>query len=378
MTETLPTAGVALRSLIASDGRLRLSLMQAPVVSPADDEVVIRMTAAPVNPSDLGMLLGPTDPQTLALDRTVQGPEITGAVPQARLASVAARLDSPMAVGNEGAGLVVETGSDARALLGRKVAVFGGAMFAQYRTIAASDCLLLPDETTPAEAASAFVNPMTALGMVETLKTQGHTGLVHTAAASNLGQMLNRLCLKDGIPLVNIVRSPDQAAILRQIGAVHVCDSTAATFIDDLTEAVAAAGATLAFDAVGGGLLAGQILGAMEVAAGRKPAAYSRYGSTTFKQVYIYGGLNTGPTEIARTFGMAWSAGGWLLTTFMATLSPERLQALKARIADELTTTFASRYTAEVTLEAFLDPALLAQAARRATGEKILIDLAGS
>jgi NADPH:quinone reductase-like Zn-dependent oxidoreductase len=294
-------------------------------------------------------------------------------VPAQFMRAMAARLDQSMPVGNEGAGVVVQAGADARHLLGRVVAVAGGSMFAQHRTLRAADCLVLPEGATSIQGASAFVNPMTALAMTEVMRREGHKALVHTAAASNLGQMLNRICIADGIGLVNIVRSPEQAAILRDIGAVHVCDSSTESFVTDLTEALVATGATLAFDAIGGGKLAGQILNAMEAAASRSGGAYSRYGSSTHKQVYIYGGLDMRPTELNRAFGMAWGVGGWLLTTFFGVVGRETVQAMKARVMAELTTTFASHYTASVSLAEALHPDVVNAYNRRATGEKYLI-----
>ncbi|MDP3115557.1 MAG: NADH oxidase, partial [Phenylobacterium sp.] len=262
----------------------------------------------------------------------------------------------------------------AEGLMGKTVAMLGGAMYAQYRTVRAADALLLPDDVTPAEGASCFVNPLTALGMVETMRREGHTALVHTAAASNLGQMLNRLCLKDGVALVNIVRSAEQAALLKGQGAVHVLDSTSPNFTEELTEALVTTGATLAFDAIGGGRLVGQILTAMEVAANRKATEYSRYGSSTYKQAYIYGGLDTRPTELNRGFGMSWGVGGWLLTPFLMKIGADAAQALRQRVASELKTTFASHYTAEISLAEALQPDILAAYNRRATGEKYLIN----
>jgi D-arabinose 1-dehydrogenase-like Zn-dependent alcohol dehydrogenase len=281
-----------------------------------------------------------------------------------------------MPVGNEGAGVVVKTGSSdaAKALMGKTVALIGGAMYAQYRTVPAKDCLVLPPGTTPAEGASCFVNPLTALGMVETMRREGHKALVHTAAASNLGQMLNRICLKDGIGLVNIVRSPQQADILHKIGAKHICDSTAPAFMDDLTNALVETGATLAFDAIGGGRLAGQILTCMEIAANKTAKVYSRYGSSVYKQVYIYGGLDTRPIELNRAFGMAWGVGGWLLFPFLQKIGAADGMRLRQRVAAELKTTFASHYTQVVSLQEALQLSNVAAYAKRATGEKYLIN----
>jgi len=289
---------------------------------------------------------------------------------------MAPRVGASMPVGNEGAGVVVAAGSSpaAQALLGKTVAVLGGAMYAQFRALPAEQCLLLPEGATPADGASCFVNPLTALGMVETMRREGHSALVHTAAASNLGQMLNRICIADGVKLVNIVRKPEQAALLRGIGAAWVCDASAASFLSDLTEALAATGATLAFDAIGGGKLAGQILSCMEVAINRSAKEYSRYGSTTHKQVYIYGGLDTGPTELVRSFGMTWGVGGWLLFPFLQRIGSDAAQSFKARVAAELKTTFASHYTRTVSLAGALQADAIADYGRRATASKVLID----
>jgi len=277
-------------------------------------------------------------------------------------------------VGNEGAGVVIAAGESERALMGKTVAVLGGAMYAQYRCVKATECLVLPDDATPAEGASCFVNPLTALGMVETMRREGHKALVHTAAASNLGQMLNRICIKDGIALVNIVRKPEQAALLRSLGAAYVCDSSSPTFVEDLTDALAATGATLAFDATGGGKLAGQILTCMEAALNRNAKEYNRYGSTTHKQVYLYGSLDTTPTEFTRAFGMAWGMGGWLVFPYLQRLGPHAAQALRQRVVAELKTTFASGYSKEISLVEALRPEEIAVYAQRATSTKYLIN----
>ncbi|MGI4730292.1 MAG: zinc-binding dehydrogenase [Janthinobacterium lividum] len=366
--------GLELRSLVSAEGTLELSLVEVPVPTPGTDEVVVRIEGAPINPSDLGLLVGPADLATLRAGGTPERPTLTADVPAKRLASVTARLGESMPAGNEGAGTVIDAGEAARHLIGRTVAVLGGSMYAQYRVVKAAACLVLPEGTSARDGASAYVNPLTALAMVEVMRREGHTALVHTAAASNLGQMLNRICLADGVPLVNIVRSAEQATILREIGAAHVVDSTADGFLDALTDMLEETGATLAFDAVGGGQLAGQIIGCMETALNRKPGAYSRYGSATHKQVYIYGVLDMGETRIGRNVGMAWSVGGWLLTYFLARIAPEDARRMRKRVADELTTTFASRYTAEISLADALRPEMLAAYARRATGAKYLIN----
>lgn len=359
-----------------ADGTLRISLESIPVPAPGPDEVLIQVQATPINPSDIGLLFGPADLSTVQVAGSADRPLVTARIPESAMPAMAARLAQSMPVGNEGAGLVVAAGSSpaAQALLGRTVAVIGGAMYAQYRAIAAAQCLPLPAGTTAAEGASCFVNPLTALGMVETMRREGHTALVHTAAASNLGQMLNRVCLKDGIGLVNIVRKPDQAELLREIGAKHVCDSSAPGFKADLTEALVATGATIAFDATGGGTLAGQILQCMESAINRSAKEYSRYGSAVHKQVYLYGHLDPRPTEIQRTFGMAWGVGGWLLFPFLQKIGPAAAQALRERVASELKTTFASRYSRTVSLADALSAEAIAFYGARNTGAKVLID----
>src|SRR5262252_7381726 len=313
------TTGLQLRSLITKSGELELSLVEMPIPEPGPDQVVVKVEATPINPSDLGLLLGPADMSTAKASGSGATIKITAKVPGQALPFIAARLDQAMPVGNEGAGTVIKAGSSeaAQALLGKTVSMIGGAMYAQYRLLKVTDCQPLPVGTTAAEGASWFVNPLTALGMTETMKREGHKALVHTAAASNLGQMLSKICLEDGIPLVNIVRSAEQAKLLKGIGAKHVLDSTSPRFLEELTDALVETGATIAFDAIGGGKLASQILTAMEIALNKGAKQFSRYGSTTHKQVYIYGSLNTGPVELTRNYGTAWGVGGWLLTPFL-------------------------------------------------------------
>jgi NADPH:quinone reductase len=373
---TAATNSLQLRSLITAEGRLQLSLLPVHEPAPGPDEVQILVQATPINPSDIGLLFGAADMRSAEL--TAQGFDaVLGApVPAAAMKAMAPRVGQSLPVGNEGAGLVVATGSspEARALLGTTVAALGGAMYSTLRTVKVASCLPLPAGTTPAAGASCFVNPLTALGMVETMRHEGHTALVHTASASNLGQMLNRICLKDGVSLVHIVRKPEQVALLRGQGAAFVCDSSSPDFQGELTEALVATGATLAFDATGGGKLAGQILSAMEAALNRKAAVYSRYGSPTHKQVYLYGGLDTAPTEITRNFGMAWGIGGWLVFPYLQKLGPAKLQELRARVVAELHTTFASHYAAEISLPQMLQPDVVARYNQRATGEKFLLN----
>lgn len=371
----LPSTALQLRSLISDQGRLELALHEVPVPQPAADEVLLRIEATPINPSDIGLLFGAADLAQARVEGSAERPKVSAPVPAAALPAMAGRLNQALPVGNEGAGTVVAAGASpaAQALLGRRVAAIGGAMYAQYRAVKVEQCLLLPAGASAAEGASCFVNPLTALGMVETMRREGHQALVHTAAASNLGQMLNRICLKDGIALVNVVRKPEQARLLREQGAQHVCDASAPGFDAALADAIAATGATLGFDATGGGTLGGQILAAMEVALLRKAGEYSRYGSSTLKQVYLYGNLDLAPTQFRRSFGMAWAMGGWLLFPFLKRIGAEAERSLKQRVADELTTTFASHYSHEVSLAGALSAEAIAAYGRRATGEKFLI-----
>ena len=376
MASDTDKSGLQLRSLIKTSGELELSLVSVPTPDPSADEIVVRVEASPINPSDLGLLVGAADMTTAKASGSKDAPVVTAKVPEAAMKAMAGRLDESMPVGNEGAGVVVKTGSSeaARALMGKTVAMIGGAMYAQYRCLKAADVLVLPAGTTSAEGASCFVNPLTALGMVETMRREGHKALVHTAAASNLGQMLNKICLKDGIGLVNIVRSPQQVEILRKIGGKHVLDSSAPSFMDDLTQALVETGATLAFDAIGGGKLAGQILTCMEIAVNKTAKVYSRYGSNVHKQVYIYGGLDTRPVELNRAFGMAWGVGGWLLFPFLQKIGAADGARLRQRVVDELKTTFASHYTQVVSLQEALQLSHIAVYGKRATGEKYLIN----
>ena len=372
---TATPAGLQLRSMIKPEGTLELSLVSVETPRPGADEVIVRIDASPINPSDQGLLFGGADMATAKVSGTVDNPVVTASISSAVMAAMAGRVGQSLPAGNEGAGLVVEAGSsaEAQALLGKTVAILGGAMYAQYRVMKAAQCLILPPGTTAAEGASCFVNPLTAIGMVETMKLEGHKALVHTAAASNLGQMLVKLCAKDNIALVNIVRKQDQVDLLRSIGAKYVCNSSSPTFMEDMVEAFVATGATLGFDATGGGRLAGQVLAAMELALTRTATEFSRYGSTTHKQVYIYGGLDRSPTEFTRAFGMSWGIGGWLLTPFMAKIGAEAAQKLRERVASEVKTTFASTYTKEVTLAGALSLEAIAVYGKQATGEKYLI-----
>ncbi len=375
MAAEIPAEALQLRSLVRPDNMLEVFLETVAVAEPGPNEVLIRVEAAPVNPSDLGVLLAGADVAAAAQAGTAQRPVITAPIPRAVMRGLTARVGMPIPAGNEGAGTVVAAGASeaAQRLLGKRVAAAGGGMYSQYRAVDLSLCLELPDGLPAADGASAFVNPMTALGMIETMRLEHHVALVHTAAASNLGQMLNRLCQQEQVPLVNIVRRPEQEELLRAAGATFVCDSSKPQFMTELTAALTATGATLAFDATGGGTLASQILTCMEAAASAGADGYSRYGSAVHKQVYIYGGLDRNPTVLTRNYGMAWGIGGWLLTPFLGRIGLDGIIRLRDRVAAGLTTTFASSYTAQVSLAAALRLDNITTYARQATGTKYLI-----
>jgi len=363
-----------LRTNITSAGKLELSIVSVPMPQPKDGEVLIRVEATPINPSDLGLLLGPADVSTMTITGSGDDAVVSMDIPDAMMPAMAARVDQPLPAGNEGAGVVIAAGAGAEDMVGKTIGVAGGAMYSQYRCVPAASCLVMNEDTTPAQSASCFVNPLTALGMVETMKMENHTALVHTAAASNLGQMLVKICLADGVQLVNIVRKKEHVALLKALGAVHVCDSSEPTFHEDLVDALVVTGATIAFDATGGGKLSSQILTAMEIAANRSADGHSIYGSTTYKQVYIYGGLDRSATVLNRAFGMSWGLGGWLLTPFIGKIGMEKFGELRQRVANEIKTTFDSHYTQQISLADVLSADAINAYSKQATGEKFLIE----
>ncbi|MBT5722582.1 MAG: zinc-binding dehydrogenase [Gammaproteobacteria bacterium] len=363
-----------LRTNITGAGKLELSIVSVPMPQPKDGEVLIRVEATPINPSDLGLLLGPADVSTMTITGSGDDAVVSMDIPDAMMPAMAARVDQPLPAGNEGAGVVIAAGAGAEDMVGKTIGVAGGAMYSQYRCVPAASCLVMNEDTTPAQSASCFVNPLTALGMVETMKMENHTALVHTAAASNLGQMLVKICLADGVQLVNIVRKKEHVALLKALGAVHVCDSSEPTFQEDLVDALVVTGATIAFDATGGGKLSSQILTAMEIAANRTADGHSIYGSTTYKQVYIYGGLDRSATVLNRAFGMSWGLGGWLLTPFIGKIGMEKFGKLRQRVANEIKTTFDSHYTQQISLADVLSADAINAYSKQATGEKFLIE----
>ena len=367
-----------IRSMVTSDGNIEISIAKVEMPIPGDDEVLIEVHAAPINPSDLGLLLSfAADLSTINVsgsgDETVTSMKIHPAL----MGAMKPRIDESMPVGNEGSGIVIDAGANAKELIGKTVGLAGGSMYSQYRCVPAANCLVMEEGTSPAEAASSFVNPLTALAFIETMKMENHTAIVHTAAASNLGQMLVKICKNDDIPLVNIVRKQEQVDILKDIGAEHVCNTSDSNFMESLVSALVTTGATLGFDATGGGNggeLPGQILAAMEVAANKTAKEYSRYGSDTYKQVYIYGGLDQSPTILKRSYGMSWGLGGWLLTPMIGRIGMEKFQAMRARVAKEIKTTFASTYANEISFEEMLQPEIIKSYAKQATGQKYLVN----
>ncbi|MBB1433878.1 zinc-binding dehydrogenase [Pseudoalteromonas sp. SG43-6] len=366
---------IQLTSTISEDNKLTLALKNIDMPQPGADEVVIRIEAAPLNPSDLGVLFSAADMSSAKQTGTEQNPVITADVPAQFMPSLKTRVGKATPVGNEGAGTVVAAGSSpaAQALMGKTVAVIGGGTYRKFICANVQSCLELKEGTTAKEGASAFVNPLTALAMVETMRAEGHKAIIHAAAASNLGQILNRICIADGVDLINIVRKPEQEKLLRDMGAKYVVNSSNDTFLADLTAAIIETGATIAFDPIGGGQLTSDILNCMEVAATRDITEYSVYGSDTFKQVYIYGALNRGPITLNRNFGFAWGVNGFLLFNALGKLGTNTVIAMRKRIADEITTTFASNYTHEVSLPEALQLQSIEAYSKHATGEKYLI-----
>jgi len=364
-----------IRSEVTKEGKLLIYVESTEMPEPKEDEVLIKIEASPINPSDLGLLIGPADVSSMSISGEGESAVVTMDIPEGLLRMLETRLDQSLPVGNEGGGVVVKAGSkDLEDLVGKTVGVAGGSMYSQYRCVNAASCFVMHEGVTSAESASCFVNPLTALGMVETMRLENHSALVHTAAASNLGQMLIKICIDEDVPLVNIVRKEEHVEMLNNLGAKFVCNSSKETFMQDLVSALVETGATIGFDATGGGKLSGQILTAMEVAANQTATEYNRYGSNTFKQVYIYGGLDRSPTTLNRAFGFSWGLGGWLLTPFIGRIGPERFEELKQKVADEIKTTFASHYTKEISLEEVLQPENINVYSKQATGEKYLVN----
>jgi NADPH2:quinone reductase len=367
-----------IRSTVTSDGTVEISIVNAAVPVPSENEVLIKVEAAPINPSDLALLISfAADLDSIEFSGEDEASKTTIKIRPGLMAALKGRVDQPLSAGNEGAGIVVGAGKKATALIGKTVGVAGGSMYSQYRCAPASSCLVMDEGITSTEAASSFVNPLTALAFVETMKMENHVALVNTAAASNLGQMLVKICKDDGIPLVNIVRKPEQVKILKDLGAEYICDTSQSDFMKDLVEALISTGATLGFDATGGGnegKLPGQILAAMEIAANKTAKEYSRYGSEVYKQVYIYGGLDPTPSVLNRSYGLQWGLGGWLLTPMIGRIGMERFAEMRQRVVREIKTTFASHYTQEISLEYMLQPDKIKAYAKLGTGANYLVN----
>jgi len=367
-----------IRSTLTNEGILELSIVNVERPVPGDDEVLLKIEASPINPSDLALLITfAADLDSLSVsgegDQTVASIKLHPGL----LGALKPRMGQSIQVGNEGGGVVIDAGANAKHLIGKTVGVAGGAMYSQYRCVPAQSCLVMNEGTTSMQAASSFVNPLTALAFVETMRLENHTALLNTAAASNLGQMLVKICKDDGVPLINVVRKPEQVETLKKLGAEYICDTSADSFMDDLVNAIVATGCTLGFDATGGGnggKLPGQILTAMEIAANKTATEYSRYGSDTYKQVYIYGGLDMSPTVLNRSFGLQWGLGGWLLTPMIGRIGMERFGQMRERVAAEINTTFASHYTQEISLAEMLQPEIIRGYAKQATGAKYLVN----
>ncbi len=367
-----------IRSTVTSEGNLELSITKVQVPTPNDDEVLIEVHAAPISPSDLALLITfGADLANINISGSGENTVASMKVHPAMMKSMKSRMDQPMPVGNEGAGVIVDAGSNVKHLIGKTVGLAGGAMYSQYVCVPAVNCLVMDDETTPAEAASSFVNPMTALSFIETMKMENHSAIVNTAAASNLGQMLVKICNDEDIPLVNIVRTQEQVDLLKNTGAKYVCNTSDENFKETLVTALIETGATLGFDATGGGNngeLPGQILAAMEIASNSGSGEYSRYGSETYKQVYIYGGLDPSPTILKRSYGMSWGLGGWLLMPMLKKIGMEKFQEMRVRVAKEIKTTFASGYGQEISFEEMLQPEIIQAYAQQKTGNKFLVN----
>lgn len=373
----LPESYQQMFSTVSANGKLTLELREKPMPTPEADEIIVRIEATPINPSDHAVMFGGANMAEAESSGEGANRVLTIPVSPSAMAAMNGRIGQDLAVGNEGAGTVVAAGEGdyAQSLIGKTVAVMGGAsMYAEYRCVPAAQAMPLLAGCTAKDGASSFVNPLTALSFVETMRMEGHSAIVHTAAASNLGQMLNKICQADGIEIVNIVRRQEQVDLLKDLGAKYVINSSSNTFKEKLVDALDETGATIAFDATGGGSLASDLLIAMEAAAARTPSAFSIYGSTKNKQVYLYGGLDNSPTEFApRSYGMAWSIGAWLLPNFLAKADLEVGERLRMRVAEELKTTFASHYTDEISLSDALDSQIVERYNAKTTGSKFLI-----
>ena len=370
---------IQMQSCVHDNATVECTLVEVELPEPGPDEVVVEIEAAPINPSDLGLMFGAADLSTVRAAERDGQPAVLLDVPDAAMRAMAPRVGHWIAVGNEGSGRVIGAGDSdaAQALMGQRVGMFGGEMYAGHRCLPASQCMAFPERISAEQAASSFVNPMTALGFMETRLMEGQRAIVHTAAASNLGQMLVRLCQADEVPLVNIVRSDEQVELLRSIGVEWALNSQSESFMKDLISALVATGATLAFDAIGGGRGVNRILTAMEIAAAQT-GPWSRYGSEEPKQAYIYGQLDLTATELTRGYGWVWSVSGWLLTPFMKRAGADVVSRMQKRVLDEIDTTFVSHYSSRISLPEAITVGAVKDYGARKTGQKTLLKVAES
>jgi len=361
---------------VTEDDKLVLSVEPLEVPDPAPDEVVVAVQAAPINPSDLGLLLSPADLSTARAGEVDGHPALIADIRPAIKPLVAERLGKKLNAGNEGAGLVVAAGSSdaAQALLGQTVTMVGGSMYSTHRVVNARMVLPLPEGAKASEGASLFVNPMTVQSFLTTMRDEGHTAIIHTAAASNLGQMLAKLCKKEDVPLVAIVRRDSQRELLAELGVPYIVDSSKETFFNDLVQAIAAAEATLCFDAIGGGKMADTVLKAMEMALRSRGMEGGVYGTPVHKQVYIYGRLDFSPTILTSAYGMYWGVGGWLVTPRLQKQGMKRTIEMRQYAIEERNGIFASDYARTISLEEMLDPDTARSIDKKGTGGKVLVD----
>lgn len=366
----MTTTGNQLFTTLTPDGKLTLEVAQSEFPAPTGNQVLVKMEAAPINPSDLAILTSAADFE----GADYSAGKVVAEMPEPFLSGQKGRHGQRLPAGNEGAGTVIATGDSdmAKALMGQRVACVPGHAFSQYAIAEAMMCIPLGDHSAET-GASNFVNPMTALGFVETAKMEGHEAIIHLAAASNLGQMLNRICVEDGMKLVNIVRKDEHVELLKSQGAKYVVNSSAPTYMADLRDAIKETGAYLGFDPIGGGQASDGVLKAMEQVASAQMGEFSRYGSNQQKKMYIYGRLDLSPTILTPSYGLQWSVAGWLLTPFLQRAGMETVGRMRKRVQDNLTTTFASQYKAKVTLEQMLEKDAICDYRQMKTGEKYLV-----
>jgi NADPH:quinone reductase-like Zn-dependent oxidoreductase len=363
------TTGKQLFSTLA-DGKLTVEVVDTEFADPTGNQVLVQMEAAPINPSDLAILTSAADLE----NAEYSDGKFIADMPEPFYSAQKGRHGLRMPAGNEGAGTVVAAGEGemAQALMGQRVACVPGNAYSQYCIADAAMCLPLGDISSE-EGASAFVNPMTALGFVETARMEEQGAIIHTAAASNLGQMLIKICQEDDIPLVNIVRKAEHVDMLSGLGATHIVNSSDDDFSKQLRQAIETTDAYLGFDPIGGGQAVDNCFKAMEQVAVKKMSEFSRYGSDQQKKMYIYGRLDLGPTILTPAYGFGWTLSGWLLTPFLQMAGMETIIRMRQRVLDGLTTTFASSYKRKVSLEEMLTRDAVLDYREMKTGEKYLV-----